>query len=406
MFDVDDLLAAGARRVCGPLFVGHFTTSSPPGRPTWVEVDLEAIAYNVRRLKAMAGQAELLITVKANAYGHGAVHVARTALRNGATWFGVACLGEALELREAGIHAPILIFGYTPAWQARDVVQHDISVALFDLDTARALSQAARDLGREAKVHVKVDTGMGRLGVFPHQALDFMHAVRELPGVVIEGVFTHFSVADGASEWERSYTRSQLATFRQVVDQLTQAGFNIPWVHTANSAALLQGLGTGEEGFTLVRPGIAVYGLDPSPEVRCPPDFRPALTWKAEIAQVRTMPDGSYIGYGAAYQTHGEQRIAVIPVGYADGFRRNPKNWGEVLVQGRRVPIVGRVCMDQTMIDVTALPDVRQGDEVVLIGAQGDDRITAEEVAERLGTINYEVVAGIRARVPRKVVGG
>jgi alanine racemase len=385
-----------------------------PDRPTWLEIDLAAISHNVRRLKELAGGAQLMISLKADAYGHGAIQVAQTSLLNGATWLGVACLSEGVALRRAGIDGPILILGYTPAWQARDVLRQGLTPTVFDLDVARALSRAALALGRQARVHVKVDTGMGRLGVFPGEALEFVRALHELPGIVVEGIFTHLSVADGASEWELAYTQEQLFAFKQVLAGLAGAGLEIPLIHAANSAALLQPA-TGELQFasrnakadtphTLVRCGIAVYGLDPSPQVRCPPDFRPALAWKTQVAQVKDLPPGSHVGYGATYRTRELERIAVIPVGYADGFRRSPQHWGEVLVRGRRAPIVGRICMDQTMINVTDVPGVRQGDEVVLIGSQGDDEIRAEEVAERLGTINYEVVSAILARVPRETV--
>jgi Alr-MurF fusion protein len=402
-----------------------------PDRPTWLEVDLGAIAHNVRRLKQIAGEAQLMISLKADAYGHGAIQVAQTALLNGATWLGVACLSEGIALRQAGIRTPILVLGYTPAWQARDVLRHDLTATVFDLDVARALSRAALALDRPARVHVKVDTGMGRLGVFPDQALAFIQTLRQLPGLVVEGIFTHLSVADGTSDWERAYSTEQLAAFDRVLADLAAAGIEIPIVHAENSAALLRGYrdtGTRGRGDTanqfhqlpassfqrpssfvlrhssLVRPGIAVYGLDPSPHVPCPPDFRPALAWKTQVAQVKALPSGSFVGYGATYRTSGCERIAVIPVGYADGFRRAPRHWGEVLVRGQRAPITGRVCMDQTMINVTHIPGVRQGDEVVLIGRQGDDRITAEEVAARLGTINYEVVSAILARVPRETL--
>jgi alanine racemase len=212
----------------------------------------------------------------------------------------------------------------------------------------------------------------------------------------LEGIFTHFSVADS----DPDYTRWQVDSFGQVLKALAKAGIKIPVVHAANSAAILS---LPESHFDMVRLGIAMYGLHPSPQVPCPPDFRPALAFKTQVAQVKTLSPGSYVSYGNTYQTSGEQRIAVIPVGYADGFRRAPRHWGEVLVRGKRAPIVGRVCMDQTMLDVTAIPGVRQGDEVVLIGEQGAERITAEDVAERLGTINYEVVSEILARVPRVV---
>jgi alanine racemase len=393
-----------------------------PDRPTWLEVDLGAIAHNVRRLKELAGEAQLMISLKADAYGHGAIQVAQTALLNGATWLGVACLSEGLTLRQAGIRAPILVLGYTPAWQARDLLRHDLTATVFDLDVARAFSRAALALDRPARVHVKVDTGMGRLGVFPDQALAFIRTLRELPGLVVEGVFTHLSVADGTSDWERTYSAEQLAAFDRVLAALAAANIHVPLAHAENSAALLQNdrqastpvfqavqfpvssFQLPASSIQLVRPGIAAYGLDPSPQVPCPPDFRPALAWKTQVAQVKELPPGSFVGYGATYCTSGCERIAVIPVGYADGFRRAPHHWGEVLVRGQRAPITGRVCMDQTMINVTHIPGVRQGDEVVLIGRQGDDWITAEEVAARLGTINYEVVSAILARVPRETL--
>ncbi len=379
-----------------------------PDRPTWLEIDHGAIAHNVRRLVELAGGRQLLISLKADAYGHGAVQVAQTALLNGASWLGVATLSEGVALRQAGIEAPVLVLGYTPAWQARDVLRHGLTPTVYSLEVARALSRAALALDRPARVHVKVDTGMGRLGIFPEEARDFVKALAGMPGIVLQGIFTHLAVADGESEWEHTYTAEQLARFDGVLAGLDADGIHVPLVHGVNSAGLLD----ATVGFlapagplaqhTLVRAGIAVYGLHPSPGVRLPGDFRAALSWKTQVAQVKTLPAGSYVSYGATYRTEAPSQIAVIPVGYADGFRRGPSNWGEVLVRGRRAPVVGRVTMDQTMLDVTAVPGVRQGDEVVLIGQQGGDAISAEEVAERLGTINYEVVSAILARVPRR----
>lgn len=368
-----------------------------PGRPTWLEVDLEAIAHNVRRVVELVGpKVAVLAVLKADAYGHGMVRVARTALNNGARYLGVASVNEGSILRQAGITAPILVLGYTPAWQARELVLLNLSATVFNLDVAHALSRAAKELNSQARVHVKVDTGMGRLGLLPDQVLPFVLSLCTLPHLLLEGIFTHFSVADS----DPKYTHWQINRFRQVLKTLSEAGIEFPLVHAANSAAILT---LPESYFTMVRLGIAMYGLHPSPQIRCPPDFRPALAFKTQIAQVKTLPPGSFVSYGNTYQTTCEQRIAVIPVGYADGFRRAPQHWGEVLVRGQRVPIVGRVCMDQTMIDVSSVPNVRQGDEVVLIGEQGQERITAEDVAERLGTINYEVVSEILARVPRVV---
>jgi len=372
-----------------------------PGRPTWVEVDLEAIAHNVQRIVEMVGPKVIVLAVlKADGYGHGAMRVARTALNNGARYLGVASINEGKALRQAGITAPILVLGYTPAWQARELVLNGLSATVFSLDVARALSRAAADLNGRVPTHVKVDTGMGRLGLLPDEVLPFVLELQKVPNLVLEGIFTHFSVADS----DPDYTRWQLSRFQQVLGELTGAGVRPPLAHAANSAAVLA---LPESHLDMVRLGIALYGLHPSPQVRCPPDFRPAMRFKTQVAQVKALPPGSYVGYGNTYQIGGDpaagSRIAVIPVGYADGFRRAPRHWGEVLVRGHRAPIVGRVSMDQTMIDVTAIPGVRQGDEVVLIGEQGDEQITAEQVAERLGTISYEVVSEILARVPRIV---
>ena len=367
-----------------------------PQRPTWLEVNLEAIAHNLRQVSQIVGEdVDVMVVLKADGYGHGAVRIARTAVNNGARMLGVACLEEGLVLRRAGIGEPILVLGYTPAWQARRAVLNDIIATVFDLDTVRAFSRVGGEVGHTARVHVKVDTGMGRLGLLPDQVLPFLRQAAALPNLVIEGLFTHFSVADEA---DKTYTQWQLDRFKSVLQQVQEADIAIPVVHAANSAAILT---LPEARFTMVRLGIALYGLAPSKDTPLPSGFRRALSFKTRIAQVKTFPPGSYVSYGNTYRTQGKETIAVIPVGYADGFRRAPAHWGYVLVRGQRAPIVGRVCMDQTMIDVTHIPDVRQGDEVVLIGRQQTEEITVEQVAERLGTINYEVISEILARVPR-----
>jgi alanine racemase len=367
-----------------------------PSRPTWVEIDLDAIATNTRRVTEIIGpEVALMAVLKADAYGHGAIKVARTVLNNGASMLGVASLSEAGILRDAGISAPVLILGYTPAWQAREAILRDARVTIYDLDIARALDRAAADLDTTVRVHVKVDTGMGRLGLLPEQVGPFLEGLRDLGHLEIEGLFTHFSVADSG---DKAYTLEQLATFRKVLARLKESGGLPRYIHAANSAGTLS---VPEARFNLVRVGIALYGMDPSPEEPLPTGFEPALSWKSTVAQVKALPPGSSIGYGRTYVTRGEQRIAIIPVGYADGFRRAPQHWGEVLVKGQRAPIVGRISMDQAAIDVTHIADVRIGDEVVLIGRQGEERISAEDVGRQLGTINYEVVAAILARVPR-----
>jgi alanine racemase len=369
-----------------------------PGRPTWVEIDLGAIAGNTRLTsERLSPGVELMAVLKADAYGHGARRVARTVLHNGATWLGVACLSEGIELRSAGIEAPILNLGYTPAWQAREAVRHNIASSVYSLDVAQALARAGRDLGKLAAVHVKVDTGMGRLGVMPAEVVDLLQNLHGLAGLDVQGLFSHLADADDA---DPAYTDMQLARFRDVVESLRREGLQPRKVHVANSAATLK---RPDSHWNMVRVGIILYGLAPSEETPLPVGYRPAMAFKCQVAQVKDLPAGSCVGYGCTFTAEQPMRIAVIPVGYADGFRRAPRHWGHVLVCGHRAPLVGRVCMDQTMVDVTHIPGVRKGDEVVLIGSQGDESLTAEDVAAQLGTINYEVVSEILARVPRVV---
>jgi len=368
--------------------------SIQPARPTWVEIDLEAVANNVRLLAQIAAPAKIMTILKADAYGHGMVKVARTVLNNGASWVGVATLGEAVALRKKGVDAPILVLSYMPAWQAHEAINYNVSATIFTQDLARAFSRAADDLNKQAHVHIKVDTGMGRLGLLPHEVLPFM---QNLPqnGLKVEALYTHFATADEA---DLSYAQEQLRRFKELLAQLEQAGLRPPLVHAANTAGLLN---LPEARFDMVRPGIGLYGLPPSPDTPLPQGFRPALTFKSTVGQVKTLPPNSPIGYGATYRTQSEETIAIIPVGYADGFRRGPRTWGQVLVKGQRAPLVGRVSMDQSAINVSHIPNVRQGDEVVLIGRQGNECIAAEEVAANLGTINYEVVSELLARIPR-----
>ncbi len=370
-----------------------------PERPTWLEIDLSAIGNNTRRIKDLVGPAvRVLASLKADGYGHGALKVARTALHNGASMLGVATVSEATPLREAGITAPILVFGYVPLWQMREAVRLNLTITLYASEAAQALARAARALGKTVRVHVKVDTGMGRLGIRSEQLDEILALVREirgLPGLELEGIFTHFAKADAE---DLTHARLQLARFQQVLRALEAEGMRPPLVHAANSAATLN---LPEARFDMVRPGIALYGLDPSPDVRLPEGFRPALSFKTQVAQVKLIPAGEGISYGCTYVTERPTWIAVLPVGYADGFRRAPATWGAVLIHGQEAPILGRVCMDQSMVDISHIPGVRVGDEVVLIGRQGQAALTAEMVASRLGTINYEVVSEILARVPR-----
>lgn len=370
-----------------------------PERPTWVEIDLRAIANNTRRLKELVGsRVQVLVSLKADAYGHGALKVARTVLHNGASMLGVATVSEATPLREAGIAAPILVFGYIPLWQMREAVRLGVTVTLYSLEAAQSLSRAALALGKTVRVHIKVDSGMGRLGIRAEQMAEvvrLVQAIGTLPGLEYEGIYTHFATADAS---DQEHARRQLERFQQVLYALEEQQLCPPIVHAANSAATIS---LSESHFDMVRPGIAIYGLDPSAEVCLPEGFRAALSFKTQVAQVKMVPAGECISYGCTYITDRLTLIAILPVGYADGFRRAPRNWGTVLIHGQEAPILGRVCMDQCIVDVTHIPQTRVGDEVVLIGRQGEAALTAEQVAERLGTINYEVVAEILARVPR-----
>ncbi len=368
-------------------------------RPTWIEIDLSAIANNTRQVQALVGpQVRILASLKADAYGHGAVKVARTVLHNGASMVGVATVSEATPLRDAGIQAPILVFGYVPLWQMREAVRLGLTITLYSLETASALSRAALALGKTVNVHVKVDTGMGRLGVRAEQLDEIVMLVREilaLPALRLEGIFTHFAMADTL---DLTHAHMQLARFQAVLQTLETQGLRPPLVHSANSAAMLS---LPEARFDMVRPGIALYGLEPSDEVRLPAGFRAALSFKTQVAQVKVIPAGEGISYGSTYITEAPTRIAVLPVGYADGFRRGPTNWDSVLLHGQEAPILGRVCMDQCMVNISHIPQTRVGDDVVLIGHQGTAKLSAEQVAQRLGTSNYEVVSAILARVPR-----
>ncbi len=375
-----------------------------PDRPTWVQIDLDAIANNVRRLQALTN-VPLLMVLKADAYGHGAVRVARTALSSGAVALAVATLSEARALREADITAPILVLGYTPPWQAHEAVALGVTCTVFDLDVAQALANAARALERDVRVHVKVDTGMSRLGLQPDQVGMFLQTLatynedeRGYQRLYVEGLYTHFATADSADE---SFAQRQLTRFQAMLSEITAIGLRPPLVHAANSAALLR---FPAARFDMVRPGIACYGLNPSVETPLPAHFRPALSFYSEIAQVKTLPANTPLSYGGTFVTRRPSQIGTIPVGYADGLRRTPP-WREVLVRGRRAPIVGRICMDYALIDVTDIGPVKRGDPVVLIGSQGDERITADDVATWLGTITYEVVTTILPRVPREVEG-
>jgi alanine racemase len=277
----------------------------------------------------------------------------------------------------------------------RQAIRHRLILTLYDLDLAHAYNQAAREVGESLQVHIKIDTGMGRMGVLPNDSIPFFRHLLNMTHLEIEGIYTHFSMADENPD----YTLEQFRVFKGVVNPLRASGFQFKYIHAANSPATLT---LPETHLDMVRVGIVLYGQSPSDTVRVPENFRPAITWKTVIAQVKTLPPGHPVGYGQAYHTTGQERIAVIPVGYSHGFRRQPHNWGHVLVHGETAPIVGRISMEKTTINVSHIPDVTIGDEVVLIGRQGDAVITPEDVGRQLDTNNYEVITNILARLPRR----
>ncbi len=370
-----------------------------PTRPAWAEIDGAALINNVTQIRHLIGQRQLMAVVKANAYGHGATLIAQYLLQAGVDRLAVASLGEALELRHQGIIAPILVLGYTPAWLAPEAVAHRITTTVFEADTIHALATAAQAAHTQAVVHLKINSGMNRLGVLPAAAPRLLADLREQPALAVEGIFTHFATADLA---DKQFAYLQLQRFVTLLDQLTAAGLRPPLAHAANSAAILT---MPESYLDMVRCGIALYGLHPDPDAtRVPPSFHPVLRWKAQVAQVLQLESGESVGYGQEFIARHPVTIAVIPIGYADGFPRRPSHWGHVLIHGQPAPLIGRVCMDQAMVDVTqihARRAVRQGDEVVLIGRQGEAMLDVDSIATRLQTNNYDVVSRIMARVPR-----
>ena len=366
--------------------------TSRPSFATWVEVDSSAIESNVRRLTRIAG-VPLMAVVKANGYGHGAVAAARAALHAGATWCGVARETEAHQLRQDGLAAPILLLGAAPIASIANLVAADVSMAAWNAVQFQAASSAAIALGKSARLHLKVDTGMGRIGVQPDETVAAARQMAGLPGIDFEGIFTHFARAD---ETDATTQDRQERVFSRVVDALTAARMRPRWVHASNSAATLS---RPSARFDLVRVGIALYGLHPSDSCTLPEGFRPALAWRAQLSQVKVLEPAQGVGYGHAYITRGHERVGTIAVGYADGFRRVEGN--VVLAGGAFVPVIGRVCMDQIMVQLDRAPEAREGDTVTLIGEQDGQWLRAEDVARHWGTINYEVVCGIAARVPR-----
>ena len=362
-------------------------------RPAWAEIDLGAIAHNVGQIrKVTTGSTQICAVLKADAYGHGAIKVAEAVLQAGADKLAVATVSEALELRQAGFKVPILLLGYTPASQAAMVVDYDITQTIYSMDSAQALSGAAAAAGKIVNVHIKIDTGMGRIGIRPEDAGTFAEAVSALPGIKVEGVFSHFATADSD---DKAFAYEQYQRFMEGLQYIKAKGIAIPIRHIANSAAILD---LPHTHLDMVRPGIILYGLWPSNEMNQSIELRPAMKFKAQVGFIKNMAAHTSVSYGRSYFTHRPTRIATLPVGYADGWSRLLTSKAQVMVRGQRAPLVGRVCMDQCMIDVSHIPDVAEGDETLLFG--GAD-LPVEEIAALMGTINYEIVCMVGKRVPR-----
>ncbi|NEW07102.1 alanine racemase [Paenibacillus sp. SYP-B3998] len=375
-------------------------------RPTWVEISLDALRSNIESFqKVLPSGMRTMAVVKADAYGHGAVGVSKEAIAAGVDYLGVAFFDEALELRNAGIIAPILVLGYTPPEGLEKARQLDVTVTVYSHEVLDALQkleqlQDQTKIRNKLKIHIKLDTGMGRLGLQTEKdAIPFIEQALRLENVEVEGLFTHYANADEA---DKIYTYEQYRRFERIVEHFKEKEIQFPYIHAGNSAAAID---LPNLTYSMVRLGISMYGLYPSEDVHQEKiELKPVLSLKTGIVHLKTLPPNSGVSYGTIYHTKTEEQIATLPIGYADGFSRMLSLKAEALIRGRRVPIVGRICMDQCMVNVSHVPNVLATDEVVLIGEQAGERITVEDVARQLGTVNYEVICMISHRVARVYV--
>ena len=368
----------------------------PEGRPTVALIDGDALRWNFRQIRAKVGSdVKILSMVKANGYGHGAPRIAEVLAAEGSDAFGVATLEEGLELRAAGIRAPILVVAGAYPERLDLFMENKLTPVVHDAESLVRMDDGAKKRGTTLKVHMKIDTGMGRIGFLPADMQSWLPLLKRLHALEIEGVFSHFSHADNVAG---DYTRNQLEIFRDVVARLRADGISPALIHLANSAATIT---LPAAYFNMVRPGLMLYGIYPSPDMASQVSLQPVLSWKSRILQLKKVPAGASISYGRTFITERESLIAAVPVGYADGYSRLLSNRGEMLVKGKRAPVAGRVCMDLTMIDVTDIGGIEQGDEVVLLGRQGNAVISADEMAAWSNTISYEILTSIGTRVPR-----
>ncbi|TCU74132.1 alanine racemase [Tissierella praeacuta] len=370
-------------------------------RPVWAEINLDNLAHNIREVRKHTDKDALVTAVvKANGYGHGSVEISRTFLDNGADRLAVALLTEAIELRKGNITEPILILGYTPPTQYEKLLEYNIIQTIYNYEDAKILSNKAVELGKKATIHIKIDSGMGRIGFLPTEdSIKDIINISKLPNIYVEGIFTHLAKAD---EIDKSHAMEQFEKYMKVVNNLEKHGLSIPLKHVSNSAGIID---IPKFNLNMVRAGIMIYGFYPSEEVEKNMKLKPAMALKAKISHLKVVPKGTGISYGQIFVTEKESKIATIPIGYADGFTRMLTGKAEVAVRGKRAKIVGKICMDQCMIDVTNIDDVKLGDEVVIFG-YGLDCPSADELASKLGTINYEIVCMVGRRVPRVYMSG
>lgn len=366
-------------------------------RPVWAEINLNNLEHNMKQIKKVSNGKDIMAVVKADAYGHGAMETAPVLIENGATKLAVAIITEAMELRRTGIDTPIMILGYTPLDFVRDIVNHSIEQTVYSYDYASVLSREAQRFKKKAKIHIAVDTGMGRIGFLPNEeSVKEVYKISKLPGIEIEGVFSHFSSAD---EKDKEYTMKQIEKFNCFLESLKSMGISINTTHISNSAAIID---IPELNYDAVRPGIITYGYYPSDDVKKEVmDLKKVMTLKTKVIHVKELPKGECISYGRVFQTQRKSIIATLPVGYADGYTRLLTGKAKVIINGKFAPVVGKICMDQCMVDVTDIGQVNVGDEVILLGEQNNVKFDADDIAELLGTINYEVVCMISKRVPR-----
>jgi len=361
-------------------------------RPTWAEVRLDNIGHNFAQVKKIvSAKVKVMVTVKADAYGHGLVPVAKRLCGCGADYFGVASIDEGIKLRNAGIKLPVLVLGAILKDDIPPLFRYNLTATVCAYDLASAINRKAAALRKRAGVHIKVDTGMGRIGVMHREAAEIVRDIRRLGSIDIEGIFTHFAFAD----LDEEFTLHQIELFDRLVEGLHKEGINIPLVHAANSAGIIN-YKAGH--FNMVRPGIVIYGLYPSNKIKI--SLKPVLSLKTKVVHVKKVPKGFGISYGHIYSTKKNTTVVTLPIGYGDGYPRNLSNLAPVLIKGRRFKVSGRICMDQIMVDVGSA-SVKVGDEAVLIGSQSGKRIATEELAELAGTIPYEIVCGLGSRIPR-----